>query len=218
MAWVESQGFEHWPSIIYDPRWTKGNINTSAMKYLGKKHVCLFYAMDASERFAYEPLSSIVPWEEGLRRGYDKNASHFKPKKYEKAFPKALAEAIEEHAKPKEQRSGVTFTLKQRRSLLLKRIVRKATTTTSLVKMIVMTTWRFYEPRSAAPQEGRWEHCTEEAADRRGQETRPRRAGRQSAKSAKRRKRGGGAGKEDEGRERLACPSGSSSAGGPRIK
>jgi len=46
--------------------------------------------MDASERFAYEPLSSIVPWEEGLRRGYDKNASHFKPKKYEKAFPKAL--------------------------------------------------------------------------------------------------------------------------------
>ena len=42
-------------------------------------------------RFAYEPLSSIVPWEEGLRRGYDKNASHFKPKKYEKAFPKALA-------------------------------------------------------------------------------------------------------------------------------
>jgi hypothetical protein len=31
-----------------------------------------------------------VPWEEGLRRGYDKNASHFKPKKYEKAFPKAL--------------------------------------------------------------------------------------------------------------------------------
>ena len=47
--------------------------------------MCLFYAMDASERFAYEPLSSIVPWEEGLRRGYDKNASHFKPKKYEKA-------------------------------------------------------------------------------------------------------------------------------------
>ena len=32
-----------------------------------------------------------MPWEEGLRRGYDKNASHFKPKKYEKAFPKALA-------------------------------------------------------------------------------------------------------------------------------
>ena len=91
VAWVESQGFEHWPSIIYDPRWTKGNINASAMRYLGKKHVCLFYAMDASERFAYEPLSSIVPWEEGLRRGYDKNASHFKPKKYEKAFPKALA-------------------------------------------------------------------------------------------------------------------------------
>ena len=90
VAWVESQGFEHWPSIIYDPRWTKGNINSSAMKYLGKKHVCLFYAMEASERFAYEPLSSIVPWEEGLRRGYDKNASHFKPKKYEKAFPKAL--------------------------------------------------------------------------------------------------------------------------------
>ena len=30
VAWVESQGFEHWPSIIYDPRWTKGNINTSA--------------------------------------------------------------------------------------------------------------------------------------------------------------------------------------------
>ena len=90
VAWVESQGFEHWPSIIYDPRWTKGNINASAMRYLGKKHVCLFYAMDASERFAYEPLSSIVPWEEGLRRGYDKNASHFKPKKYEKAFPKAL--------------------------------------------------------------------------------------------------------------------------------
>ena len=26
VAWVESQGFEHWPSIIYDPRWTKGNI------------------------------------------------------------------------------------------------------------------------------------------------------------------------------------------------
>merc|ERR1712100_625093 len=76
------------------------------MRYLWKKHVCLFYAMDASERFAYEPLSSIVPWEEGLRRGYDKNASHFKPKKYEKAFPKALAEAIEEHSKPKEQRSG----------------------------------------------------------------------------------------------------------------
>ena len=50
VAWVESQGFEHWPSIIYDPRWTKGNINASAMKYLGKKHVCLFYAMDASER------------------------------------------------------------------------------------------------------------------------------------------------------------------------
>ena len=50
VAWVESQGFEHWPSIIYDPRWTKGNINSSAMRYLGKKHVCLFYAMDASER------------------------------------------------------------------------------------------------------------------------------------------------------------------------
>ena len=49
VAWVESQGFEHWPSIIYDPRWTKGNINNSAMRYLGKKHVCLFYAMDASD-------------------------------------------------------------------------------------------------------------------------------------------------------------------------
>ena len=75
-------------------------------KYLGKKHVCLFYGMDASERYSYQPLSSIVSWEEGLRRGYDKNASHFKPKKYEKAFPKALAEAIAEHAKRKEQRSG----------------------------------------------------------------------------------------------------------------
>ena len=105
VAWVASQGFEHWPSIIYDPRWTKGNINAAGMRYLGKKHVCLFYAMDASERFAYEPLASIVPWEEGLRRGYDKKASNFKPKKYEKAFPKALAEATEEHAKDKEHRS-----------------------------------------------------------------------------------------------------------------
>jgi len=105
VAWVASQGFEHWPSIIYDPRWTKGNINAAGMRYLGNKHVCLFYAMDASERFAYEPLASIVPWEEGLRRGYDKKASNFKPKKYEKAFPKALAEATEEHAKDKEHRS-----------------------------------------------------------------------------------------------------------------
>ena len=107
VAWVESQGFEHWPSIICDPRCTSGEIYDCAMKNLGKKHVCLFYGMDASERYSYQPLSSIVPWEEGLRRGYDKNASHFKPKRYEKAFPKALAEAIEEHAKPKEQRSGV---------------------------------------------------------------------------------------------------------------
>ena len=40
VAWVESQGFEHWPSIIYDPRWTKGNINTSAMKYLRGRSTC----------------------------------------------------------------------------------------------------------------------------------------------------------------------------------
>ena len=67
-----------------------------------------------------------MPWEEGLRRGYDKNASHFKPKKYEKAFPKALAEAIEEHSKPKEQRSGGdVHTKTKKKPPIKKKVVRK---------------------------------------------------------------------------------------------
>ncbi|KAH8051560.1 hypothetical protein JL722_10737 [Aureococcus anophagefferens] len=96
VCWVASQGFKHWPSIIYDPRWTKGAINAQAMKHLGKRHCCVFYGMDASERFTFETTKNVVPWDEGLKRGLDKQAKEFKPKRYELAFPKAVAEAREE--------------------------------------------------------------------------------------------------------------------------
>merc|ERR1719484_289179 len=106
VCWVASQGFKHWPSIIYDPRWTKGAINAQAMKHLGKRHCCVFYGMDASERFTFETTKNVVAWDEGLKRGLDKQAKEFKPKRYELAFPKAVAEAREEVAKDKALRNG----------------------------------------------------------------------------------------------------------------
>mmetsp|Transcript_3908 Transcript_3908/g.11789 ORF Transcript_3908/g.11789 Transcript_3908/m.11789 type:complete len:458 (-) Transcript_3908:449-1822(-) len=104
VAWVESQGFKHWPSIIYDPRWTQGGINARGMRNLGKMHTCIFYGMSASERFAFEPPEHIVEWDEGLKRGFDKCAAEFKPKRYEKAFPKAVETASADRGKPTGER------------------------------------------------------------------------------------------------------------------
>ena len=70
VCWVASPGFKHWPSIVFDPRWTSGPMRDMAMAHLGARHCCVYYGMGASERFTFAPPKNVVAWDEGLRRGY----------------------------------------------------------------------------------------------------------------------------------------------------
>ena len=106
VCWVASPGFKHWPSIVFDPRWTSGPMRDMAMAHLGARHCCVYYGMGASERFTFAPPKNVVAWDEGLRRGYAGRAAAFKPRRYANAFPRAVADAREEVAKPWADRDG----------------------------------------------------------------------------------------------------------------
>ncbi|KAJ1445871.1 hypothetical protein M885DRAFT_548508 [Pelagophyceae sp. CCMP2097] len=116
VAWVAQPPFKHWPGIIYDPRWTTGEVNGVGMTKLGVDHLCMFFATDVNERFAPVPPENIVEWEAGLAKGFGKHAKSFKPKKYEVNFPKAIKEATEEFALPVSQRGKKYHSVKPKSS------------------------------------------------------------------------------------------------------